>query len=304
LQNRRYVLITAARNEDAFIEQTLSSVAAQSIRPTRWVVISDGSTDRTERIVAQFALRWGFMELLRAPQHRVHSFRSKVNAVNLGLQAVRTDDYDFLGILDADIRLKYDYFERIIERFERDPHLGLGGGEVYEERNGTLQARFSNRNRSVAGAIQFFRRECHDQIGEFISLPHGGEDWCAEVSARMQGWRVESFPELPVIHLRPTGTANGLIRYRFRQGLTDYLVGSDPIFEVGKLGCRVREVPYVIGATARLLGFLAGFAGGRDRPVSQEFVAYIRKEQRSRIRNEGIARLRSVAAATDLPHHK
>ena len=50
-----YVLITPARNEAAFIEQTIESVVAQTARPAKWVIVSDGSTDGTDEIVGRYA---------------------------------------------------------------------------------------------------------------------------------------------------------------------------------------------------------------------------------------------------------
>ena len=39
-----YVLITPARNEAQFIELTIKSVVSQTVRPLKWVIVSDGST--------------------------------------------------------------------------------------------------------------------------------------------------------------------------------------------------------------------------------------------------------------------
>ena len=49
-----YVLITPARNEEAFIEQTIRSVISQTVPPRKWVIVSDGSTDRTDDIVKEY----------------------------------------------------------------------------------------------------------------------------------------------------------------------------------------------------------------------------------------------------------
>ena len=43
----KYVLITPARNEDEYIGKTIEAVIAQTIKPEKWVIISDGSTDKT-----------------------------------------------------------------------------------------------------------------------------------------------------------------------------------------------------------------------------------------------------------------
>ena len=39
-----YVLVTPARNERQYIERAILSVIAQTIPPSRWVIVSDGST--------------------------------------------------------------------------------------------------------------------------------------------------------------------------------------------------------------------------------------------------------------------
>src|SRR5439155_13881848 len=54
-EGMKYVLITPARNEAAFITKTLESVCSQTLRPEKWVVVDDGSTDRTAEIVSQYA---------------------------------------------------------------------------------------------------------------------------------------------------------------------------------------------------------------------------------------------------------
>jgi glycosyltransferase involved in cell wall biosynthesis len=48
-----YVLVTPARNEVQFIELTIQSVVAQTMRPLKWVIVSDGSTDGTDEIVSR-----------------------------------------------------------------------------------------------------------------------------------------------------------------------------------------------------------------------------------------------------------
>ena len=50
-----YALVTPARNESEFIELTIQSVIAQTVLPTKWVIVSDGSTDGTDEIVGRYA---------------------------------------------------------------------------------------------------------------------------------------------------------------------------------------------------------------------------------------------------------
>ena len=67
---RHYVLLTAACNEERFITRTIEAVIAQTQRPARWVIASDGSTDRTDEIVRGFCSRYEFIELLHVRKGR------------------------------------------------------------------------------------------------------------------------------------------------------------------------------------------------------------------------------------------
>jgi hypothetical protein len=73
------------------------------------------------------------------------------------------------------------------------PELGIAGGYVYERLNGSFKSIPGNRERSVGGAFQIFRRECFEEI-ELIPLRFGGEDSIIEITAAMKGWQVRSFP--------------------------------------------------------------------------------------------------------------
>ena len=60
-----YVLLTAARNEAAYIEGTILSVVAQRRKPLKWVIISDGSTDKTDQIIRNYEKQHDFIVFAR-----------------------------------------------------------------------------------------------------------------------------------------------------------------------------------------------------------------------------------------------
>ena len=61
----KYVLITAARNEEALIENTIKCIIAQTIKPILWIIVSDDSTDRTDEIVQSYANIYNFITFIR-----------------------------------------------------------------------------------------------------------------------------------------------------------------------------------------------------------------------------------------------
>ena len=290
-----YVLVTAALQREAgaggtrafhpaLIEKTLNSVAAQTILPTAWIIVSDGSTDRTEEIAQAYAARLPFIQVIRIDRDPGRSFVSKVYAVREGFKRVLGLPFEFVGNLDADLSFEPTYFEGLLRKFHADPKLGVGGGWILEEVDGVYQPRPFNSRIWVPHAVQLLRRSCYESIGDYVPLPYGGEDAWAVVSARMRGWKAESFPDLPVLHHRRTASAGGLLRNRFRAGLMDHSLGYHPAYELIKCARRVPERPYVVGTAIGLAGFATGYLRRSPRPVSREFVTFIRREQMQRFK--------------------
>jgi poly-beta-1,6-N-acetyl-D-glucosamine synthase len=285
MDNSRYVLVTAAYNEEKFINGVLASVVRQSVLPLKWIVVSDSSTDATDSIVRGYAAKYPFIELLSLEKAHKRNFGAQVNAIEAGCLRLVRLEYEFIGNLDADVSFNPDYFAGLLERFERDPQLGLAGGAIAEEHNGVFRARKHNSIDSVAHAVQLFRRDCFEAIGGYVPLKYGGPDWHAALVARMKGWRVRSFSDLTVCHHRPTGTAETWQRDYFRQGCMDFSLGSHPIFEIFKCLERVGDKPQVAGALVRLAGFVWCYLTGQTREISIEVQEFLRKEQMSRVRS-------------------
>jgi len=279
-----YVLMTAAYNEEAYIEKTIQSVLSQTRLPKRWVIVSDGSVDRTDEIILAYAEKHDFIRFLRVPRAPGRSFASKVVALQGGSRLLQDVPFDFIGNLDADISVDPSYFESLMEHFEIDPKLGIASGFVSDKKGEDYQSNTTNRVYSVAHGAQLVRRECYEAIGGYAVLKYGGEDWHAQVSAMMNGWAAKAFPELNMLHHRPTGDGDNVLPYKFREGRMDYSLGSDPLFEVFKCAQRIVERPFFTGGMARLAGFVWSSIRRDRRPVSSEFVAFLRKDQRERLR--------------------
>jgi glycosyltransferase involved in cell wall biosynthesis len=245
--------------------------------------VSDASADDTDKIVQGYAERYKFIELVRIGEIHTRSFASKVFALNAGLERLAGSTYEFIGILDADVSFANSYFASLTGKLELDPSLGLAGGFIHEKRHGRFTTRAGNSVRSVAGAVQMFRRECYESVGGIHPFRYGGEDWCAEVMARMKGWRVEAFPELKVFHHKPTCAGAGALRSWYQQGLMDFSLGSYPLFVIVKCLRRLRARPLIVGALARLAGFVSAYCRKEERPVPREFVEYLRGEQKARL---------------------
>jgi glycosyltransferase involved in cell wall biosynthesis len=278
-----YVLVTPARNEARFIGLTLESVVRQTRRPARWVVVSDGSTDGTDDIVAAYAQANPWIQLLRMPERRERDFAGKVRAFRAGCAALADVPYQFIGALDADISFDEDYFAFLLSRIEANPRLGLVGTPFKD--SATYDYRFVSIEH-VSGACQLFRRECFEQIGGYKPSALGGVDHIAVLTARMVGWRTRTFTEKICLHHRDMGSAlHGAWRAKYRIGVLDYALGGHPLWEAFRTLYQMTRKPYVVGGLLVLAGYVSAALRRIERPISPDLVAFRRREQMQRLRS-------------------
>jgi glycosyltransferase involved in cell wall biosynthesis len=279
----KYVLITPACNEEAFITKTLDSMAAQTHLPERWVVVDDGSTDRTAEIVQAYAARLPWIELVRHTKRKDRTFASKVHAFNAGLERVQSLEFEVIGNLDADISFGPDYLQFLIEKFSTDQRLGVAGtpfveGDDYDSARDSFEG-----ENHVAGGCQLFRRQCFQDIGGYIPNPAGGIDWIAVTTARMKGWKTRSFPEKRFHHYRTLGTAEkSNWAASFSYGQKDYYLGGSPVWQLFRVVYRSTKRP--LEGVALLSGYCCAAARRMKRPVSRELMRFHRGEQLKKLR--------------------
>jgi glycosyltransferase involved in cell wall biosynthesis len=281
-----YVIITPAYNEMEYIGMTIESVIVQTVKPLLWVIVDDGSTDETARIVQSYVRKNEWIQYVyRQKTPGQTYYASNVYAIIEGLRLTEGLHYEYLAILDADVSLPKNYYEKILEHFRNDEKLGIASGVYVNNVNGRIQKVLNDR-RSTPKALMVFRKNCYQGIGGFVPLKYGYEDTCACFMARMKGWKTWSFPDMVAIHNKPIGVGHSksLLRIRFRLGIGEYFSGSHPLFVVLKSMKRCfREPPFVSGGLARLAGYLYGYFMREKRQVPQELVKYLRKEQILRI---------------------
>lgn len=279
-----FVIITPAHNEEALIVHTAQAMIAQTVRPLKWVIVNDASTDGTRALIEKFAGEHSFIEVVNLERATGRHFGNKVRAFNAGLERVKELNYDFIGNLDADMSFEPTYFQSLLQQFESNPKLGLGGGMVHT----TIDGKFVSQEvalDSVAGAVQLFRRKCFEQVGGYRAMPLGGIDAAAEVGARMHGWQTRTFPELVTHEHRFTGAATASpLKSRFKEGKRMHSLGYSPIFFFVRCAYRVLERPAVFGSGAALWGYFTSVISSTPAAVPPEAVRYLRSEQHAKLK--------------------
>jgi glycosyltransferase involved in cell wall biosynthesis len=280
----QYVLVTPARNEEDFIELTIQSVVRQTVRPLKWAIVSDGSTDRTDEIVNKYIAQHDWIELVRMPERQERHFAGKVGCFNAGFAQVKALSYDIVGSLDADISFGENYFEFLLQKFADDPTLGVAG-TPFSEGGETYDYRFSSRDH-VSGACQLFRRECFEAIGGYVPVKGGGIDVIAVLTARAKGWRTRTFTEMSCQHHRPMGSAINGSKWaaNFKLGQTGYRLGFHPVWQVFRSLYQMTRKPYIAGGSALFLGYCWAMIRREQRPISEDIVQFQQRDQMRRLR--------------------
>lgn len=274
-----YVLISPCRDEADYMRQTLDSVVAQSIRPVKWVVIDDGSTDETPQILAQYARQHDWIEIVTRSDRGGRAVGPGViDAFYAGFDTINPDDFEYLCKLDLDLDIPVTYFERVIAQMEAVPRLANFSGKPYlREKDGRLTSeRLGDEN--AVGQIKFYRIAAFKEIGGFVrQVSWDGIDGHM---CRMNGWiaRSDDRPELRFIHLRQMGSSQHSIWVgRLRWGFGKYFMGSAIYYVAAVAFYRMFEKPYIIGGWGILWGYLKAMFGKVPRFENMEFRRFLRR---------------------------
>jgi poly-beta-1,6-N-acetyl-D-glucosamine synthase len=280
-----YAIITPVRNEGPHFHQTIDSVLSQTLRPQAWVIVDDGSTDITPQLIDAAARQhpWicavrrtdrGFRKQGGGVIEAFYDGFSKLSTLN---SQPSTIEWDFLVKLDGDLSFSADYFEQCFERFATDPKLGIGGGTICCRVNGaTVEDSPGDPSFHVRGATKIYRRATWEAIGGLIRAP--GWDTLDEVKANMLGWKTYSFPNLRLLQLKPTGSADGSWKNWVKNGRANYIAGYHPLFMLLKCIRRAAKRPYGLAALGLFAGFVGSYAKGDPRVPDKELVQYVRQQ--------------------------
>jgi biofilm PGA synthesis N-glycosyltransferase PgaC len=281
LSETKYVVISPVRDEEAYIRSTADCMVQQTVVPKEWIVVNDGSSDRTGEILDEYAARYPWIRVIHRPNR---GFRKAgggvVEAFNEGYKAVQCRDWDFIVKLDGDLSLEPDYFQKCFTNFENEPRLGVGGGVICYVENGVKEFEECPAFH-VRGATKIYKRRCWDEIDGFWPAP--GWDTMDEVKASMLGWTTRSFPDLHVVHHRHTGTAEGLWSGLVKNGRANYICGYHPLFMISKCVLRIFRRPYLVGSIALFYGFLSGYWKRIPQVDDQRTITYLRGQQLGRL---------------------
>jgi poly-beta-1,6-N-acetyl-D-glucosamine synthase len=274
-----YSLVTAARNEEKYLESLIISVLGQTVLPCKWVIISDACTDRTDEIIRHYVSQNSFIRLERINPKQTGVGIGQALALNQGFKQLSTIP-EYVGILDADITLAENYYEEILTQLNLRPKVGIAGGLLLEKWGGKMHNERRHALHHVPGGIQVFRRACFEEIGGYRPMKWGGIDVVAVTMARMCGWDVKVFPDIIAYHHRRAGTSGkALLVSCFHNGIRNYLYGNRPLFQIVKCLYRIGESPPIFAALMLMIGYLYASLSGMRIELSDKYLSFYRLEQ-------------------------
>lgn len=256
---KKYIIVSSVRNEQDYIQKTLQSMVSQTIKPLKWIIVNDGSTDKTGEYISKYEEKYEWIEKLDLKDRGFYSpGEGIVNAVYKGFENVKDLDWHYFVKMDCDLSFEEDYYEKMLIRFHSDDKLGIASGGIYNVISPEKIIMEKGKADHPWGAAIMFRKKCFEQIGGLQATL--GWELAAILKAQIRGWNTRCFFDLIIYHYRITGGRHtGFTKGRFRHGRNLYRFGYPIYYTFLKSLYRIFEVPYLIGSMGILTGYLYGF---------------------------------------------
>ncbi|MFA5147911.1 MAG: glycosyltransferase family A protein [Candidatus Omnitrophota bacterium] len=278
----KYVIVSPVRNEDESIARTIESVISQTIRPIEWIIVNDGSTDRTKEIVEEYARLNSWIKLVNREDKGHRAGVGPAQAFNEGLGYI-SKEYEFIINLDGDVSFEPEYFKNIFSKFALNPRLGIASGKSFYLENGK-KVLYRSADYSTMGPSKVYRKECFIDVGGKLA-ENICWDMIDDIKAQIKGWETRSYKDISFIHYKRIGIKQGnMIKTHMKSGQILYTFGYHPIFMIGKVIYRAIDKPYVIGSLAMMYGYLLSWIKRVRKYDDNELIEYLRKKQMERMK--------------------
>ena len=272
----KYIIISPVWNEEESIEKTIKSVISQRVKPVQWIIVNDGSTDRTEEIIRKWMKNYSFITLVNLEKGSPYSIGGKiVEAFQEGFKKIK-EDYDFIVKLDSDLSFSPDFFERLLNKFQEEPKLGIASGITYIPSEKGLRIEDKRKSHAI-GACKVYRKECFEEIGGLI--PELGWDTVDLIRARMKGWLTSNYKELKLIHYHRPDSRGGILKRRIQEGKNSYKTGYHPLFTILRGLYHIKYKPYIIGGLLMTYGYFNSILRREKQIVTPAEKRFFQKEQ-------------------------
>lgn len=276
----KYIIITPVKNECLYFKETLESVCNQNIKPEKWIIVDDESTDGTSELIAKYASKYNYIE-----HHKMINFRPDLNSIGGRSGALMnyarsliSEDADYIVKIDADISFEPDFFEKLFFEFEKDPDLGIASGHLVQDgKPEKLMGRNHNR-----GATRIYTKSCFDTLGHYEN--RRGEDTMDTFKAQYLGYTTKTF-DIYFNHLKPEDKRNGNFFKHWETGVYKGWIPYNFVYFSLTLVKSLFQWPYFISSFLQFSGYVYSRFISKTRPFDSQVCRYIRNTQKEKIKN-------------------
>jgi glycosyltransferase involved in cell wall biosynthesis len=234
---KEYILVTPCKNEEESLPALAESVVNQTIKPRVWVIVDDGSTDKTPEILQKLTSKHHWIRTLRLKEkprdlgvHVSHVYRTGFDYAtncckNEGLE------FNYVCSVDADIILDDNYFELLICESENNQSLGVCSGYIGNIIDGkTIWIDF--RDDLPSGGARLWNKKCFEDTGGYLLTC--SPDSVSNVKAKIRGWETRQFEHVRAVSTRAYAGAEGQWKGYKKMGSNHYFIGCGPLYAVLK----------------------------------------------------------------------
>lgn len=231
-----YILITAAKNEEAHLPKVAESVILQTLPPVLWVIVDDGSTDNTSEILNNLENRFVWIKSVRLPPHprdvTFHYSYVCKTGFDFAIELCKTKaiEYNYIGLLDADTVLEQTYFKKLCSEFDKNHQLGIASGQITDMPNMEIKwddiKNDGKNTRFPRGSGRLWRKKCFFETEGY--LIEAAPDSISNVKAHLSGWEIQQFGNIRSIQLRDSSGAQGRWKGYQIDGSTAYYLNKHP----------------------------------------------------------------------------
>ena len=268
-----YWVTVVAKNAAQNISSTLTSLLHQTLRPTRIVVVNDGSSDGTDEILVKACRENQIVQVLTLPDLGYDIRRVPAN-VNLAIASASELHADYLMISGDDCIYPTTYVASIIQQMDDEVKIAVASG-LPDERGVISQ------EHSPSGSGRIIRTKFLSDVGNRFPVRAGWEAWLLFKAAQM-GLETQVFSELTYSHVRARGSSHQFTYW----GAAMFTLGYCPLYALGRVVRSFIKLSSLKPSLALLRGYLTAALGSADPfvvPFDTSLRRFVSRQQKRRI---------------------
>jgi len=255
-----YWVCVVARNAAAHLGPTLNSLLNQALQPKLIVIVNDGSSDSTTRILGEYQSKHpGFFRVLNLPDNGYDIRRVPRNINMAWMNTIREGvKTEYFMISGDDCAYPPNYARRLVSLMEAQRGIMVASGRP--STGGSVW-----REHSPSGSGRMIRCSFWEEIGGNYPVKAGWETWLL-YKVLERGYEVELMDNLVFDHFRPRGAKHQFAFW----GAAMFALGYHPLYALGRIAKNTVERNIsVTGSLNMLRGYLQAGLGSSDPFISR-----------------------------------